>query len=237
MRRLRWLLCCLPLAACEMMGPYDRTNPFDPGAPYPMILTGVPDTVDARGVRFTAVVERDPPLGSLSPSVKWGATDPRNGVPAPAPPPPSHLILSLFDGEFVASTALTAEFEPVAIFAQFGARVLVSVKIVVGQRARTLTLSCGSVAAPLACDASPVAVGDTIAVRSTSRDANNHLLSGLVHAMDRAIVTSRNPDVAVSAATRNAAGTYAVAAVGGGSTWIVITVDFATDSVRIVVNP
>jgi hypothetical protein len=124
-----------------------------------------------------------------------------------------------------------------AIAAEFNRDVVVGRNIVVGQRARTLTLACGPAAAPVACDATPLGIGAAAVVRSSARDAGGSPVSGLQFAMARAHVTSRNPAVMSPAVTPNASGTYAFTAVGVGTTWVVITMDFATDSVRFVVNP
>lgn len=232
MRRLA-IATVLAALGCTLEPPFDRSNPFDPGSPYEMRLVGVPDTLDARGARFTAVIERDPPIDVSDLSIRWEATDPRFGSIPPSPPPPSTLVLPLIDGEFVLSPSLTAEMVTTSIGARFNSAVVIGRNIVVGQRARTLTLSC----AAGACDATPLGIGATASIGSSSLDANGHLLSGLQHAMARATVVSRNPAVIAPNVTPNAGGSYAVTAVGAGSTWVVITVDFATDSVRFVVNP
>lgn len=223
----------LVVLGCTLEPPFDRTNPFDPGSPYEMQLLGVPDTVDARGARFTAVIERDPPLPAGDLSIKWEAIDPRFGGGFHDPPTPSEYVLPLAGGEFVASGVLTAEFVPATIAARFNSSVVVGRTIVVGQRARTLSLSCSGVA----CDAVPTLVGQTRAIQSTATDANGHLLAGLQHAMQRATVISRDPSVIAPSVTPNAGGLYGVSAVGEGNTWVVITVDLATDSVRFVVTP
>ena len=236
-RRIAILLVVFAAAACELQPEFDRTNPFDPGSPYPMRMVGVPDTVDFRGARFTATIERDPQLPAGPLAITWRATDPRFGVVPGVPPIPSVLVLPVGNGEFLVSQSLTAEFVTTAIAAEFNSQVVVGRNIVVGQRARTLTLACGSAAAPVACDAAALNIGATTTVLSTARDAGNSELSGLQYAMERARIVSRNPAVLASAVTPNGFGTYAFTAVGAGSTWVVITVDFATDSVRLVVNP
>lgn len=232
MRRLA-LASLVAALGCSLEPPFDRSNPFDPGSPYEMRLVGVPDTVDARGARFAAVIERDPPISVEDLSIRWEATDPRFGGVPPNPPPPSTLVLPLADGEFVISPNLTAEMVTTSIAARFNSSVVVGRNIVVGQRARTLSLSCTSGA----CDATPLGIGASAPIGSSALDANGHVLSGLQHAMARATVVSRNPAVIALNVTPNAAGSYGVTAVGAGSTWVVITVDFATDSVRFVVEP
>ncbi len=235
--RFALLIGVTALSACELQPEFERSNPFDPGSPYEMRMVGVPDTLDARGARFTATIERDPPLPPGPLSITWRATDPRFGVPPGAPPIPSALVLPIGNGEFLISQSLTAEMVTTAIAAEFNSEVVVGRNIVVGQRARTLTLSCGTASAPVACDAAPLNIGATTTVRSAARDAGRSPLSGLQFAMNRARVVSRNPAVIASAVTPNALGTYTFTAVGAGSAWVVITVDFATDSVRFVVNP
>lgn len=235
--RSAFLLGVTMLSACELQPEFERSNPFDPGSPYQMRMVGVPDTLDARGARFTATIERDPPLPAGPLLITWRATDPRFGVVPGAPPIPSALVLPIGNGGFVISQSLTAEMVTTAIAAEFNSEVVVGRNIVVGQRARTLALSCGTPTVPIACDATPLSIGATATVRSTSTDAGGSALSGLQFAMERARVVSRNPAVIASAVTPNGFGTYAFTAVAAGSTWVVITVDFATDSVRFVVNP
>jgi hypothetical protein len=145
------VFCCLPLVACELVGPYDRTNPFDAGSPYVMTLSGVPDTAGAEGLRFTATIERNPPI-TLSPAIRWVTTDPNDlfGVS-----PLTHL----FGGEYVVSNRVTAQLRTITVGARFSDEVSVGRNLVVGQLSATLALACGTVAAPAACDAAPVAPG------------------------------------------------------------------------------
>ena len=228
------LLMC---AACTLEPPFERSNPFDPGSPYEMRLVGVPDTVDVRGMRFTASIERDPPLPPGTLSIAWQAIDPTIIPPPFTPPVASGVVLPLAGGEYLVAPSLSAQFVPVGIQARFTDEVIVSKQIVAGQRARALTLACGTLAVPAACDAAPLTIGAGATVRSTMLDGGGSPLSGLQFAMARASVLSRNPAVIAPSVTPNAAGTFNVLAAGAGSTWLVIRVDFATDSVRFVVNP
>ena len=228
---LRRLSVLLVLSACTLEPPFERSNPFDPGSPYPMRLVGVPDTVIAIGQRFQATIERDPPIDQSRLSIQWRVTDP-NDILAPAT-----QLQHLFNGEFLATNAMSAELKTLAVGARFNEEVVVGRSIVVGQLVDTLRLSCGSVAAPVPCSAVPLGVGATLNVRSASRDARGFAVQGLQHAMARAVVTLRTPGVLSSTFTPNTTGTYTFAAVAAGSTWLVIRSDRAVDSVQVTVTP
>lgn len=223
------LFCCLPLLACELKGPYDRTNPFDPGSPYRMTLAGVPDTAHAEGQRFTASVQRDPPV-ALGTGVQWVTTDP-NVLNVPS------ALTHLYGGEFIVSNRVTAEMKPAIVGVRLTDRVDVGRTLIVGQLSATLNLFCGTVAVPAACDAAPVAPGAGVLVRSAPRDSLNGIVRGLNFAMERAQVTIRTPGVLTSAVVPNTQGSYAFTAASVGETWVVIRADRATDSVRVVVAP
>lgn len=234
----RFLLIAMLFAiGCSLEPPFERSNPFDPGSPYEMRLVGIPDTLGYKGARFTAVIERDPPMPAVPLLITWGATDPRIGSIPPALPPPSGLVLPLGAGEFMLSEALTAELVTTAIAARLNSEVVVGRTMVVGQLVDTLRLACGTVAAPLACNAVPLSVGGTLSVRSSARDAGGAVVQGLQFAMERATVALRTPGVLSPSFTPNGLGTYTFTAAGAGSTWIVIRSDRAVDSVQVTVAP
>lgn len=143
---------------CGLEGPYDRTNPFDPGSPYLMTLVDVPDTAGADGLRFTATVHRDPPI-TANAAVQWVTADP-NALNSPS------TLTHLFGGEFVVSNRVTAELKTMAVGARFTDRIEVGRYVIVGQLSATLGLFCGTVGAPVACDAAPFAPGASVLIRS-----------------------------------------------------------------------
>jgi hypothetical protein len=224
MRRL-FLLSFVALA-CSLEPPFDRTNPFDPGSPYPMRLEGVPDTVASIGERFQAVIERDPPINTAGLAIQWVVTDPNNilaGVPE---------IQHLFNGDYVSTNVMSARLKTVAIGARFNDDVVVGRYITVGQLVDTLNLYCSN-----PCATMPISVGWTFPVFSDARDARGNEVRFENFAMQRAVVTIRNPAVIGSAVTPNGTGMYVFSALSAGSSWIVIRSDRATDSVHVTVTP
>lgn len=237
MRRLFLLLAATFAVGCSLEPPFERSNPFDPGSPYEMRLVGVPDTLGYKGARFTAVIDRDPPMPTVPLLITWSAYDPRIGSVPPALPPPSALVLPLGAGEFMLSEALTAELVTTSIAARLNSEVVVGRNMVVGQLVDTLRLACGTVSAPVACSALPLRVGGTLNLRSSARDAGGAVVQGLQFAMERANVTLRTPGVLTPTFTPNTSGTYTFTAAGAGTTWIVIRSDRAVDSVQVTVTP
>ncbi|MBX3134474.1 MAG: hypothetical protein KF689_13920 [Gemmatimonadaceae bacterium] len=194
-----------------------------------MTLVDVPDTAGADGLRFTATVHRDPPI-TANAAVQWVTADP-NALNSPS------TLTHLFGGEFVVSNRVTAELKTMAVGARFTDRIEVGRYVIVGQLSATLGLFCGTVGAPVACDAAPFAPGASVLIRSAPRDSLNVLVRGLSFAMERAQVTLRTPGVLSSVVSPNAQGSYTFTATGIGETWVVIRVDRALDSVRVVVAP
>lgn len=227
----RWAAGFLVLMGCELQPAYERTNPFDPGSPIPMRLVGVPDTLTSIGDRFTAVIERDPPLSPLPTSILWESKDPRT-LNANA-----FWLVPLGYGEYVVSPSASAEMRTTSIGAMLNDAITVGRNLVVGQLVDTLRLGCGSAITLTACDAAPRTPGSAFTVFSRSRDARGNGVNGLFYAMERAAVTVRTPTVVTSEYAPNGFGNYAFRAGSAGETWIVIRVDRSTDSVRIVVAP
>lgn len=229
----RIALLTLVLAACTLEPPFERSNPFDPGSPYPMRLVGVPDTVSAIGQRFAVSVERDPPINFSRLSVTWGAWSLKGNF-ARAPE-----LQHVGDGEFVSTASMSALLSDVSIAAQFSTvaagfshGVEVGRNLTVGQLVKQLNLQCVP-----ACQMLPLAVGSSLQVLSDARDANGNAVQQEIHAMRRAIVELRATGVLVSSVVPNNLGTYTFTAVGAGSTWIVIRSDHAVDSVQVTVTP
>ena len=216
----------LTLVACEMVGPLDRTNPYDSGSPYPMSLINVPDAVYSIGERFTAEIFRDPPLPDDDYVLTWESIDPSNGFP-------SLILQSTFGGEYLLTALASADYRTISIGARFNSSIVVGRNVVVGQRTATLDLACelGDCASLAPTPAS------TIAVTSASADARGNPVRALNVAMARAVVTSRNPAAIVPAYTPNTTGTYHFTAVAPGSAWLVIRMDLAVDSVFVTVVP
>ena len=68
-------------------------------------------------------------------------------------------------------------------------------------------------------------------------DARANPINTVQTALGRRTVTSRNPAVAQPVLPLPLNGTFQVAGAGAGSTWIVVAVDRAIDSVHFTVTP
>ena len=241
MMRLLLLLVLLVAAACAVESPFERANPYDPQSQYPLRLVGVPDTVDAIGEEFTVVIARDYPLPDRPLRVEWYVLDTARRAPQPPPPTPwppapfSEELLPTGNGGFQATPILTARFVSNVLYAKLNNSVVLTRPVVVGQRVRAMSLSCRTVVDSTPCDAG-VATG-ALQVSVTARDGGGSLVQGLEHAMARATAVSRDAAVAIPMVMPNAWGHFRFAATGAGSTWLVIRMDFVTDSVRVVVAP
>jgi hypothetical protein len=219
------------LAGCKLEEPFVRSNPFDPGSPYPLRLVGGPDTAYSIGDEFQLSVEREPPLGSTaSLGVTWVAN-----IPAAAPFP-SPQLKHLYDGRYVVTPEVSSTYTLIYIGAAFNSDVVVWRTIYVGQRAEQLSLSC-SATGFLACDTPVRAVGARVEVSSTALDARGNGIRNASALMDRSQVVIRDPSVMASTTLTNSLGTYHFTALAPGSTWVVVQSDRGTDSVRFVVTP
>ncbi len=225
-RAFAWVAVATVLLGCHLEEPFVRDNHWDPDASATKTLIA-PDSTFSIGERFTVTLLADPPLPPGVPGILWTS----NGVANP-----ETQVFAGGYGEFVVSRA-HAGYLPVAVSARFG-DAIVSTTVMVGQKLATFDLFCGSAAAPVACDAVPLAVGATRAVGSTMRDANTNDLVHREFLMQRAVTTSRDPAVLSAAPTSaNANGVWTVRGVAPGTTWLVVAADGVRDSVRVVVGP
>lgn len=207
-------------AACALEPPYERTNPFDPGSNVEMRLVG-PDSTHAMAERFRLTIDAEPPLPDARRYIVWRSAD--------------TLVVPDGDGWFIVRTS-TSRYVNVALSASFD-EVVVAKTLAIGQSVDTVRISCAPwTQAFVPCDAMPLAPGATRALHARIVDPGGILIREPAYAIGRATFISRDPSV-VSAGPvlPNAAGTYWVAGVGTGSTWVVLRVDRAVDSARIVV--
>lgn len=225
-RPLAWIAVAAAFLGCHLEEPFVRDNHWDPDGSATKTLVA-PESTFSIGERFTVTLLADPPLPTGNLGILWssnGVANPETQVFAGAP------------GEFVVTKA-HAGYLPVAVSARFGDAV-VSATVMVGQKLATFDLFCGSAAAPVACDAVPLAVGATRVVGSLMRDANTNDLLHREFLMQRAQTVSRDPAVLSFAPTvANANGAWTVLGVAPGATWLVVTADGVRDSVRVVVGP
>lgn len=208
--------------ACHIEEPFARTNLWDEQGSATKTLSG-PDSVFSIGDRIRVTLVTDPPLppGAQFEWISIGSSDTAVQVfPSGA-------------GEFVVTRA-NAGYALVPVSAKFDEAVVVK-QVWVGQLVASLDLFCGAGAT---CETLPVAVGTNFVVRSSMRDANGNDIRQRNEAMKRAVTTVRAPDIASAVPTLpNAAGNWTLRANAPGGTWLVVRVDHATDSVRVVVVP
>ena len=219
------LLLGAALAGCRWEAPFTRDNLWDPGATNVKELLG-PDSTFAIGDTFSLTLRTEPALPATGYTISWFA---------PGAADTSTNVYTAVDGRFLVTRA-HADFAVVTVGVAFG-DVTVGHQVIVGQRLATLALTCGTVAAPVACDATPLAVDATRAVVSTMLDRNGNAIRRRQAVMARSTYVTRDPAVlSVQPTTPNAAGTYTVRGAGIGSTWLVVTADGRRDSVRVVVS-
>lgn len=218
--RLCWMLAAVQ--ACQLEAPFARTNPFDSGGSATLTLGG-PDSVHAIAQRFTLHLQSSlGPIGEEA-FVAWDASE--------------RTVLPLAKGEFIVHLA-SAQYVPVSLSAVLD-RVLVGHTVYVGQRAASLDISCAPPPAPVVpCDPTLATAG----IRDAwvhLYDANLRSVNDTPFALARAGngVVSRDAAVAQAALTPGAFAPLRITAVGVGSTWLVLTVDDAIDSLRVDVTP
>jgi hypothetical protein len=204
------------VAGCALKEPFERTNPFDPDFEYELSIAG-PDSVHTQGERFTMTLESTGPLPPGELFVGWRTSNPV-------------IVTGGAGGEFVVLNS-SAIYVPVALSAELGPDVVVSKTVYIGQGAATVVLTCP----PAPCDDVPYAIGSMIDVHVEMRDANTNVMGQI--ALQRAQVTSRNNAVVTPVAQPIGPGYVRVSAAGAGTTWVLIRVDQATDSVRVIVAP
>jgi hypothetical protein len=228
-RAIALAAAALGVGACALEPPLDRTNPFDPWSPYPMTLVGAPDTAYSIGEEFNTFIERTPPIPSDGIILKWEVTDP-NDINRPV-----NEVQSMGDGRFRITSFATAQFRTYAIAARFTDyiyQVVVGRNIVVGQRVAALQVSC----IPGPCDAITPASGTVITLATDAEDALGGFIRGIPFAMARASIVSRDPAVVRPDSTTASTGRFHLTAGAPGTTWVVVTMDVAVDSVQLTVG-
>lgn len=221
-RKIARLALLLALAqACRIEAPFARTNPFDPGGSATLTLAG-PDSVHAVAQRFTLSLQSS--LGPIDDQayIAWDASE--------------LTVLPLANGEFIVHVA-SARYAPVHLSAVLD-RVIVGHTVFVGQRAASFDVSCDPGVLVVPCD--------TWLANGTGRDtwlrlydANLRSVNDAPFALARAGngVVSRDPTVAQATLIPGAFAPLQLTGVGIGSTWLVLTIDDAVDSLYIEVTP
>jgi hypothetical protein len=222
------LVAASTLASCRIEEPFVRDNPWDTGSNARLTLTG-PDSALSVGERIAVTLSATP---AIPPNgvIVWKSNEDGDGIP------PETQVWTAGPGLFEVRRA-TADFQRIAVTAKLDNNI-VAWEVWVGQSVAVLDLFCGTATVQQACDATPMSINSTRQLGTIARDANTNPIGRFNVAMARGTITSRDPSVISTANTApNAQGTVTARAVGAGATWVVMRVDRAVDSVRLVVAP
>lgn len=223
--------------ACELEKPYVRTNEFDPKSIYRLSLVG-PDSSHSVGERVTLELRSVPELPARRRYVEWIAYDHVKYLPGFADVPVREKLASSDgDGSFIVIAA-TAEYREISLSAELD-EVVVGHRLTVGQKAVELALSCSPWTLPFdPCDDVAAAPFSTISIHARMRDPLQNGLRAVQFAIARASVVSRDPSVvAPEPITADVNGVLRVRALSAGTTWVVVRIDDAIDSIRVAVAP
>ncbi len=229
----RWITVGATVAValgCHVEEPFARTNHWDAGGDAKKTLVA-PDSTFAIGDTFTVTLTGIPPLPPGTLQIEWvsnGALD------------TATQVFPAGYGKFVVVRA-NAAFQVVPIAAEFD-EVSVGTFVMVGQTLASLDLYCGTLAAQVACDATPLAVNGTRLVSTITSDRNTNALRRRDAMFARMTAVSRDASVLAVVppsvpATPNMAIGYTVRGVSAGATWLVVSGDGVRDSVRVIVGP
>jgi hypothetical protein len=223
------LVAASTLSSCRIEAPFARDNPWDTGSNARLELTG-PDSALAVGARIAVTLSATP---ALPPNgvIVWKSNEAGDGII-----PAETQVWTAGPGLFEVRKA-TADFQRIAVSAKLDNNI-VAWDVWVGQSVATLDLFCGTATVPVSCDATPMTINATRQLGTIATDANTNPIGRFETAMARGSITSRDPSVVSTTLTApNAQGTVTARAVGAGTTWVVMRVDRAVDSVRFVVTP
>lgn len=197
-----------------------------------MTLAGAPDTTFSIGEEFDAWIERTSPIPTDGILLKWEATDPNtSGSSAPQ-------ILAISGGAtgtFRITQLASAQYKTLSIGARFTDyiyQVVVGRNIVVGQRVADVQLSC--IEGP--CNAITPLAGAPLTLSALAQDARGNAIRAISFAMARADAVSRDPAVVRADSTTASLGRFHLTPVAPGTTWVVVTMDIAVDSVQLTVG-
>lgn len=225
--------------ACSVEPPFARTNPMDSGSNYDVIVHG-PDSVHSLGERFTLTLSSTPVLPDGDYELVWEASPhieclPKNAVGCIQTP--TEVATVAGEGEFEVID-MRAEYRTIAVSVYFGRKVF-SHLVTIGQKAVAMQLSCSATGPVDPCDDEPFFRADTISVYPRMVDARgNPIVKKIGFGLQRGSIVSRNRavimPVPVDVERSNA---IRVETRSGGTTWLVVHVDEATDSIRVAVRP
>lgn len=222
------------VAGCKLEKPFARTNPLDPENTLTFTLVG-PDSSHAIGAVLTYALSSDPPQPLAEYNSTWLAySDSVHFVTGDVYI--ADAVVPTGDGIFLVTNASLRYRRHTAVV-RFHLRE-VGYTVLTGQKAVTLELSCAPWSQPANDCAAPLEVGSLISVHPRGTDAGGHPLHEFQFGLQRAQVTFRTPGIV----TQEQGGStmlphVRLRGVGAGSTWVVVRMDEATDSVLVTVVP
>lgn len=241
MRRIIPLAFALFAAGCKLEPPFERASPYDADGIFVFSLEG-PDSAHHLGDKIRLTLVTDPPLPDDEFRITWVARSHIECLPkhsANCANLPVDLAVVGGAGQEAEFTVIdaTAEYRRLVVGAFFG-RVEVGRDLLIGQKVASLELSCSPWTEPEDDCTAPVVPATTIELHTRMRDVANNVVRRVEYAIDRAVVTVRDPAIATPIAPGlELAGIIRLAAVSPGSTWVVTRIDEGVDSVRITVAP
>lgn len=221
--------------ACTLEKPFERTNPFDPESVYEMTLSG-PDSAHAFGEEIQLTLGSTPPLPERDMYIEWVAHDFVHYVfnGNEEVPINTQLAQTNGDGSFII-VETSAEYRRINLAAMFD-DVAVGHHLWVGQKAATLSLSCAPWSQPFTpCD-NVGGIPNTLSIHTDMKDPGGAPVRNVGFAIERGSLTSRNTNVvAPMPVTRDANGIVRFTVIGPGSTWVIVRIDDAIDSLLVTV--
>lgn len=219
---------------CRIEPPFARTNPLDPDHTLEITLDG-PDSVHSVQQTLTYTLASDPQVALEDYSFLWKVysdlVDMFTGRPIDATD-----IISTGAGT-VRVLAATSQYRKHTVVARFNLREVGHV-LYSGQKAVTLELSCSPWTQPENDCTTTYEVDSLISVHPRATDPGGHPLGAIQHGLLRSQVILRNAGiVARELGTGDPLPYVRLRATGVGSTWVVVRMDEATDSVLVTVTP
>lgn len=225
------IVLLLLVIACTVEPPFARTNPLDAASNYDVTLSG-PDSTHSLGERVTLVMQSDPPLPDDDYAISWVAGPYILGRDT------TQVAASVGDGVFEVYD-VHAQYRAIYLSVYFGRRVF-SHRLVIGQKAASLELSCSPWSMPFdPCDDEPFVYADTVVLHTRMLDARQSpIVRKVGYALERGSVVSRDSSIVTPwPMSAEESGIIRLKPLRAGAAWVVVQIDEATDSVRIVVEP
>ncbi len=229
--RLPCISLAMLAAGCMTEPPFARSNPLDEGSDYHITLSG-PDSTHSLGERVTLVMHSDPPLPDDDYVISWVAGPYIHGRDT------TQVAASAGDGVFEVFDA-GAWYHTIYLSVNLGSNTFAH-RLTIGQKAVSLELSCSAWPLPVdPCDDVPFDLGDTVTLHTRMLDAlGNPIVKDPGFALRRGLVLSRDISVVRTYPLpgNDDNSMIFLEPQGAGATWVIVQIDDASDSMRVVVE-